>query len=160
VTASATGGRQMNRSFVDHERGELVGGIDRMHEVACDLPTLSASMVSARVERVLRWVEETLEPHMAWEEAWLCPTIDDRAQTRWATQLVRFDHRQIERQAERLRVHRSQLEHGPSGGTITEVRSDLFGLEALVRATLEREQAFFLPLLEREAEAWTPEWRD
>jgi iron-sulfur cluster repair protein YtfE (RIC family) len=151
-----TGGRQVIRSFVDHEHDELVGGIDRMHETACELPALSAPARVVRVERVLRWVEETLKPHMAWEETWLIPTIDDRAQTRWATRLIRFDHRQIAGQADRLRTHRSRLEHGPTSEMITEVRCDLFGLEALLRANLEREEAFLLPLLEREAEEWAP----
>jgi len=36
------------------------------------------------------------------------------------------------------------------------VRCDLFGLEALLRANLEREETFLLPLLEREAEEWAP----
>ncbi len=160
MTASATGGRQMIRSFVDHEHGELAGGIDWIHEVACELPTLPAPAIAARLDRVLRWVDETLKPHMAWEETWLFPTIDDRAKTRWATRLVRFDHRQIKQQAERLRTHRSGFVDHPSGETITDVRCDLFGLEALLRANLEREETFLVPLLEREAEAWTPEWRD
>jgi iron-sulfur cluster repair protein YtfE (RIC family) len=155
-----TGGRQVIRAFVDHEHEELNGGIDRMHEVACELPTLSAPTITMRVEGVLRWVEETLKPHMVWEETWLFATIDARAQTRWATRLVRFDHRQITQQAERLRTHRSRLDHGPTSEMITEVRCDLFGLEALLRANVEREEAFLLPLLEREAEAWTPDWRD
>jgi iron-sulfur cluster repair protein YtfE (RIC family) len=160
MTASATGGRQMIRSFVDHEHEELVGGIDRMHEVACRLPVLPAPQVTARIDGVLRWVDQTLKPHMAWEETWLFPTIDVRAQTRWATRLVRFDHRQITQQAEHLMSHRLRLQHGPSAEALDEVRSDLFGLEALLRANLEREEAFLLPLLEREADAWTPEWRD
>jgi iron-sulfur cluster repair protein YtfE (RIC family) len=160
MTATATEGRQMLRSFVQHEHVELISGIDRLHEVAWDLPNLSAPQMSTRLWSVLRWIEETLQPHMAWEERWLSPTIDDRARTRWATQLVRFDHRQIAKQAERLRMHRSELEHGRSGDAITEVRCDLFSLEALLRADLEREETFLLPLLEREAEEWTPEWRD
>lgn len=160
MSTLAPGGGQMIRSFVDHEHEELTRGIDRMHEVACELPMLSAASKSARGERVLQWVEETLRPHMTWEETWLFPTIDDRPQTRWATRLARFDHRQIAHQAEQLRTHCSQLEHGPSADANEEIRGDLFGLEALLRATLEREEAFLLPLLEREAEAWTPDSRD
>lgn len=160
MTTLATESRQMIRSFVDHEHEELAAGIDRLHEVAWDLPSLSAPQMSTRLSSVLRWVEETLQPHMAWEERWLFPTIDDRAQTRWATRLVRFDHGQITKQAERLRTHRSQLEHGPAGDAIAEVRCDLFGLETLLRADLEREEIFLLPLLEREQEEWAPEWRD
>ena len=38
--------------------------------------------------------------------------------------------------------------------------ADLSGLEALLRANVEREERFLLPLLESEAERWEPEWRD
>lgn len=160
MTATATEGRQMIRSFVDHEHEELLAGIDHLHEVAWDLPSLAPQQVSTRLWNVLHWVEETLQPHMAWEETWLFPSIDDRAQTRWATHLIRFDHRQIAKQAERLRTHRAQLQHGPSREAITEVRCDLFGLEALLRANLEREETFLLPLLASEPDEWASEWRD
>jgi len=160
MTAIATEGREMLRSFMDHEHDELISGIDRLHDVAWDLPSLPAPQVSVRLLSVLRWLEETLQPHMAWEETWLFPTIDDGGRSRWAAQLVHFDHRQIAKQAERLRMHRSLLEHGRSGEAIAEVRCDLFGLEALLRADLEREETFLLPLLEREHEEWAPEWRD
>lgn len=160
MTAIEAEGRQMIRSFVDHEHEELLTGIDHLHELAWNLPNLSIGQLSTRLWNVMHWVDETLQPHMAWEEMTLFATIDDRAQTRWATRLVRFDHRQIAKQAERLRIHRSELDHGPSGDAITEVRCDLFALEALLRADLEREETFLLPLIERESEAWLPEWRD
>jgi len=160
MTAIATEDREMIRSFVDHEHEELAAGIDRLHEVAWELPSLSAPQRTTRLRTVLHWIEETLQPHMAWEETWLFPRIDDRAQTRWATHLVRFDHRQIRHQAERLWAHRSELELGPSGDAVTEVRCDLFSLEALLRANLEREEAFLIPLLEQERTPWEPEWRD
>jgi hypothetical protein len=97
---------------------------------------------------------------MVWEEEWLFPKIDERAQSSWATRLIRFDHRQIAAQAQRIALHRSAIEHGPSSEATTEIRSDLFGLEALVRANVEREESFLLPLLEQEAERWTAEWHD
>ena len=53
-------------------------------------------------------------PHMAWEESWLYPQIDDRAQTPWATSLVRFDHRQILEQAEHLHAHATRDGHEPA----------------------------------------------
>jgi iron-sulfur cluster repair protein YtfE (RIC family) len=116
--------------------------------------------MSSRVGAVLRWVDQTLKPHMAWEDQWLFPEIDRRAETPWATRLIRFDHRQIARQAERLSSHRGLLDHGPAPESVLEIRSDLFSLEALVRACLEREESFLLPLLEAEADRWTSEWRD
>jgi hypothetical protein len=40
------------------------------------------------------------------------------------------------------------------------MRSDLFALEALVRANVEREESFLLPLLELEADHGAAEWHD
>jgi iron-sulfur cluster repair protein YtfE (RIC family) len=160
MTASGTGSRTVIRSFVEHEHQELVAGIDRIHEVGCELPALSVNQMSVRVGGVLRWVEGTLKPHMAWEEQWLFPTIDQRAQTPWATRLIRFDHRQIAQQAERISSHRVAIEHGPTSEATTQMRSDLFALEALVRANVEREESFLLPLLELEADHGAPEWHD
>ncbi len=160
MTAMTIDGRTVIRSFVEHEHEELAAGIDRIHEVAWDLPLLPVGQQSARIAGVLHWVEETLRPHMAWEEAWLFPQIDARARTPWATRMARFDHRQISDQAERLASHRHHLDHGPSAETLVEIRCDLFGLEALLRASLEREESVLLPVLESEAERWTPEWRD
>jgi hemerythrin HHE cation binding domain-containing protein len=160
MTALATDGRRMIRSFVDHEHRELAVGITHLHEVACELPMLSGADASTGVRSVLRWVDETLQPHMAWDDTWLFPSIEDRAQTHWATQLVRFDHRQISRRAERLRTHWSTSDGVQSGEAIDEIRCDLLALEALLRANLEREETLLLPLLEEEAEEWIPEWRD
>ena len=38
--------------------------------------------------------------------------------------------------------------------------ADLSGLEALLRANVEREERFVLPLLDSDDERWEPEWRD
>jgi iron-sulfur cluster repair protein YtfE (RIC family) len=160
MTSLRTEGGTAIRSFVEHEHHELVAGIDRIHEVACELPTLGVNQMSVRVGGILRWVDQTLKPHMAWEEEWLFPTIDERAHTPWATRMIRFDHRQIAQQAERIASHRGRLEHGPTSEATTEMRSDLFALEALLRANAEREERFLLPLLELEADQWTAEWRD
>ena len=62
--------------------------------------------------------------------------------------LVRFDHRQITHLTDRLTLRRAALDHGPAAETICEVRGDLFGLEALLHADLEREACFLLPMLD------------
>ena len=158
--AVAMDGREAVHAFVEHEHAELTAGVARMHELACELPNCPASELLVAVGDVLRWVEETLRPHMAWEEAWLFPQIDAHAQTPWATRLVRFDHRQIARQAERLSSHRLDVRHGPAHAAAVELRSDLLALEALVRANIEREEEFLLPILESAADRWIAEWRD
>jgi iron-sulfur cluster repair protein YtfE (RIC family) len=159
MTTIERDGEAMIQSFVAHEHHELVAGIDHIHEVACELPTAPANQMSVKIGSVLRWVDTTLKPHMTWEDEWLFPQIDKRAQTPWATRLIRFDHRQICRQAERLSSHRMHLEHGPSTEAMVEIRGDLFALEALLRANLEREESFLMPLLESEANRWASEWQ-
>lgn len=156
MTSTRTQSRQMVWAFAEHEHEELVAGIDRIHELAEELAGLPADRTSATVAKVLRWVDETLKPHMAWEESWLCPQIDDRAQPSWVTRLVQFDHRQIAHQADRLRTHPSHLDGGPTRETVTQMFRDLLGLETLLRANLEREEHFLMPLLEGDADRWTP----
>ena len=160
MTSIAIDERAAVHSFVEHEHDELAAGIDRIHDVACDLSSLPASEMLVRIGGVLRWVDETLRPHMAWEETWLFPQVDERAHTPWATRLVRFDHRQIRRQAELVGTHRLDVRHGPSARAAGELRCDLLALEALLRANVEREEQFLLPILEAPDEPWTPEWRD
>jgi len=151
MTTTMTNGRQVIRAFVEHEHQELEAGIERIHRSAEDLPRLAVDQKSAAVTRVLRWVDEVLKPHMTWEETWLFPQIDDRERTPWATRLVRFDHRQIAQQAERLHAHTLGGERGTPGEARTLV-ADLSSLEALLRANLEREEQFLLPLLETDAD--------
>ena len=160
MTATTIDGREAVLSFVEHEHDELSAGIERIHDVACGLSDLPASEMLVEVGHVLRWVDETLRPHMAWEESWLFPQIDQRAHTPWATRLVRFDHRQISRQAEQVSTHRLDVRHGPSGSAAAQLRCDLLALEALLRANVEREEQFLLPLLETPDDHWTAEWRD
>jgi iron-sulfur cluster repair protein YtfE (RIC family) len=160
MTMTGIDGREAVHAFVEHEHEELAAGIERVHDVACELSSRPASEILVEVGGVLHWVDEVLKPHMAWEEAWLFPQIDEYAHTPWATRLVRFDHRQIARQAERVSAHRLDVRHGPSASAAVELRSDLLALEALVRSNVEREEEFLLPLLESAEDRWTAEWHD
>ena len=160
MTSTSTQGRHEISAFVEHEHEELVAALDGIHRVAEELAGLPADRKAKSIAKVLSWVDETLKPHLAWEESWLCPEIDTRAQTTWVTRLVRFDHRQIADQANRVKAHQSHIDHGPSGKAEAELFGDLLGLETLLRADLEREEQFLMPLLANEADRWTPEWRD
>ncbi|MFL5726776.1 MAG: hemerythrin domain-containing protein [Chloroflexota bacterium] len=156
------GGPVMVRAFVNHEHGELASGMDGIHELARALQSLSSGEAAVRVGEILRWVEATLKPHLAWEEHWLFPQLDALAGSPWATRAIRYDHRQIARKAELLGRDRIDLGHSPSSRAATELRSDLDALETLLRANVEREEQLLLPILDAEAgdEWWTAEWRD
>jgi hemerythrin-like domain-containing protein len=144
----STVGTQAVWAFAEHEHRDLVRGINRIHEVACEIGHHPSPELSVDVHGVLRWLELTLEPHIAWEEAWLYPEIDARTGTPWATRAARFDHQQIREMAGRLRADDFRLQMDSSGDRYAEVRCHLFGLEALLRAHIEREERYLIPLLE------------
>ena len=152
----STDGRQAIHTFAEHEHDELAAGIGRVHELREELDTMPVDQRAASIRRVLHWIDADLKPHMAWEECWLFPLIDARTHSSWATRLVRFDHRQIAEQAERLNAHSACGGNLPSKQTVT-LEADLSGLEALLRANVEREERFVLPLLELEDERSEPE---
>lgn len=153
MTATEMLGRDAVRSFAEHEHEEVRAGLDRLADVGVDFPNIPVDQRIPTVHRVLEWFDTVLRPHMVWEESWLFPQVDDRARTLWATRIVRYDHEQIVAKAERLRAH--AVDAIPSGMTAIVV-VDLAGLEALIRANIEREERFLLPELTREVERWIP----
>lgn len=146
--------RQAVWAFTEHEHRELIRGINHIHDVACDIGGWATPELSLRVRDVLAWVDHHLEPHIAWEESWLYPEIDIRTGTPWATRMARFDHRQIRDAATRLRADQELLDRDRMRERLIELRCHLFGLEALLRAHIEREERYLIPLL---ADAASPD---
>jgi hemerythrin-like domain-containing protein len=137
------------RTFVEHEHRELIPGINRIHEVACSVGTIPATELSRALRDVMAWVDGVLQPHAAWEEQWLYPELDQRAGTPWATRLMQFEHDQIRDMTSRLDADHTRLfEFGHLGGEVSAICCHLFGLEALLRAHVEREERFLVPLLD------------
>lgn len=137
------------RTFVEHEHRELVPGLSKIHEVACSVGSIPAIDLSRALREVMAWVDGVLRPHTAWEEQWLYPELDRRAGTRWATRLFQFEHGQIRDMTSRLDDDHTRLfEFGHIGADVASIRCHLFGLEALLRAHIEREERFMLPLLD------------
>ena len=140
-------------AFSEHEHRELVRGIARIHDVACQIGGWLTPEQSVRVLGILDWLERELEPHIAWEESWLYPAIDERTGTPWATRAARFDHGQIRDMSTRLRADKHLLQRDRAGDRLPELRCHLFALEALVRAHIDREERFLMPLLADEPRA-------
>ena len=137
------------RAFVEHEHRELVPGLNQIHDVACSVGSMPTPELIRKLGDVLAWVEGVLRPHAAWEETWLYPELDERAGTPWATRLLHFEHQQIREMIGRVADdHAHVLESGHISGDDPSIRCHLFGLEALLRAHVEREERFLLPLLD------------
>lgn len=139
-------------AFAEHEHRELAPGIHRIHDVACAVGTLAAPDLSMALLDVLDWIETVLDPHAAWEDAWLYPVIDRRVGTPWATRLMRFEHHQIREAAAKVAADGERLRHEPSRDEAVELRAHLFALEAILRAHVEREERFLIPLLDETAD--------
>jgi len=136
------------RAFAEHEHRDLVQGINRLHDVACAIGQTATPELRLRVLDVLGWLDQTLEPHIAWEEGWLYPEVDTRSGSPWATRAARFDHGQVRALAARVRQDRESLGESAVLDRHDELRCHLFGLEALLRAHIEREERFLIPLLD------------
>jgi hemerythrin-like domain-containing protein len=141
-------GAQQVHAFEEHEHRELVTGIARIHEAACDVGRRARSDLSLELLDVLDWARHTLEPHLAWEDGWLYPEIDRRIGTPWATRAARYDHAQIRTVTSRLEADEQALLRHEDADRDGRLRCHLFSLEALLTAHIEREDRFLLPLLD------------
>jgi hemerythrin-like domain-containing protein len=143
-------GMVSERDFAAHEHRDLRPGIHRIHEAACLVGHVTAGDLAVAVHRVVTWADHDLAEHVAWEESWLYPELDRRAESCWATRLLRFEHQQVRDLVRRIDADEVQLRHELDRDGANDLRSHLFGLEALLRAHMEREERVIAPLLERE----------
>jgi len=155
--AMKAGGSPAVWAFSEHEHRDLARGINRIHEVACEVGQRSRLEVSVDLLNILAWLDGTLGPHIAWEEGWLYPEIDAHLGTPWATRAARFDHQQIRVMAAQLSADHHLLSSRETGDPQVETRCHLFSLEALLRAHIEREERFLIPLLDNGASTLAPD---
>jgi iron-sulfur cluster repair protein YtfE (RIC family) len=134
------------RDFAVHEHRELARGINRIDDLARDVVHRTQPDVAVRLRELLRWLDETFTPHVDWEERFLFPEIEARTGTRWSTRTARFDHQQLRDLI--AAVHAEERHRFASGTTSAELQPLLFGLEALLRAHLAREERLLIPVLD------------
>jgi hemerythrin-like domain-containing protein len=146
--AEFLGGTTAEHEFAEQEHRDLAPALDRIHAVARTVGSIAPSDRSSALLDIVKWVQTVLQPHAAWEDAWLYPEIARRAGSPWATKLMTFEHLQIFEVARQLEADLDLLGRGPSRDEMIEPRGHLFALEALLRAHIEREERFLIPLLE------------
>lgn len=134
-------------AFTQHEHLDLRPGLDHLHDLALRAAHLPTTELSLGVHGVLDWANRILAPHAAWEDAWLYPDIDRRAATSWATRTMRFEHHQIRRLVDALRAQHLELVARDGVHDPAAVTAALVALETLIRAHMEREERFLIPLL-------------
>jgi hemerythrin-like domain-containing protein len=140
------------QDFAIHEHREVLPWLERVHDAGCAVGHLSVGELKVELHKVVVWLEHCLEDHAAWEEAWLYPAIDARANTPFATRTVRFEHQQIRDAVRHLSADQAALGHELTRTQADELRSRIFGLEAIMRAHIECEERVLLPLLDEDRE--------
>src|SRR4051794_25619298 len=142
-------------AFARHEHAELRAGLDQVHRAARTLDQAPATDATARLRPICRWLTDELMPHIAWETAVVFSEVDEASATGWPTSLMRFDHAQIDRAA---LVVEKDVERLCRNEATTDERREAYDhlvtLESLVRAHLEREEAFVMPILDGAYLTW------
>ena len=146
----------MERQFVEQEHREIARGIDRIGDVAERATSLHSVDLQSSLRELVAWLESSLEPHDAWEEAWLYPRLERLAGSPWLARLLRFEHDQIARAIARLASDGECLRREPTSERLAGLRAHLYGLDALIRAHLEREEHFLFPILDDPTPATPP----
>jgi hemerythrin-like domain-containing protein len=145
-TALVEGGNVL-RDFVGREHRDLARGITQITVAADSIEPATRTETGYRVHAVIEWFHRRFEEHLAWEDAWLTPKVDDLIGTPWGRQL-RFEHHQIRRAFAELETEWAALARTPDLESMKRIRATLYGLAALIRAHVEREEWIVLLIIE------------
>jgi len=134
--------------FEAQEHRDLALGLTRIEDIVSRAAELGSEGLWARLHDTLRWLDHEVRPHIAWEDRWLYPQLDEIAGTPWATKSARVEHRQIETMIAALETDSDRWLGHSTPQTCAEVVQHLSAIRAVIAAHVEREERLLLPLLE------------
>ena len=133
--------------FEAQEHKGLALGLTHIEEIIERASELGSEGLWARLHETLRWLDHEIRPHMAWEDRWLYPQLDEIAETPWATRSARMEHRQIEKMITTLEADSERWLGHATPHTCAEVVQHLSAIRAVLATHVEREERLLLPLL-------------
>lgn len=123
--------------------------LDELLAVADAIEPGSDAALAERIGAVLAFLREHLLDHAYVEEQALYPVVGRALDDPQATATMRRDHVEIGRLADELSALHARLGEGPlAPGDAHALRRVLYGLHAVVRLHLAKEEELYLPLLE------------
>ena len=137
--------------FEAQEHRDLARGLAHVDELIEHAPALSSEALWARLHETLRWLDREVRAHMAWEDRWLYPQLDEIAGTTWATRSPRAEHRQIETMIVTLQSDSERWLGHATPHTCAAVVQHLSAIRAVLATHVEREERLLLPLLDDQA---------
>lgn len=132
------------------EHRHLVPHVDALGAAGDAVGRTDAAQLRALVDASYEFLTEHLIPHAAAEDRALYPVVQRVMGAPEATATMSRDHVEVGRLTERLGVLRERLAASArvDDDTADELRSLLYGLQALVRVHFAKEEEVYLPLLD------------
>ena len=134
---------------VRDEHRELIARIEVLRTVADSIGTVSTESIREGVGQAYTFLIHQLIPHAQAEEQVLYPTVGSLLRAVEATQTMSRDHLEIIRLTEELEALRLHLFYTPvSEADEQALRRVLYGLYAIIKLHLNKEEEIYLPILE------------
>ena len=134
---------------VRDEHRELLARIEVLRTVADSIGTAPMESIREGVGQAYTFLIHQLIPHAQAEEQVLYPTVGSLLRAVEATQTMSRDHLEIIRLTEELEALRLHLFYTPvSEADEQALRRVLYGLYAIIKLHLNKEEEIYLPILE------------
>ena len=134
---------------VRDEHSELVARIELLRTVADSIGSAPAESIREGVGQAYTFLLHQLIPHAQAEEQVWYPTVGRLLRTVEATDTMSRDHLEVIRLTEELEALRLHLFYAPlSESDEQALRRVLYGLYAIIKLHLAKEEEIYLPLLE------------
>jgi iron-sulfur cluster repair protein YtfE (RIC family) len=133
--------------FRDH--AELQRGVADLARAAAEVSDWSVPDTPDRLRRVRSFLYGQLIPHAEAEEAVLYPFMDKVMGAEQATATMVADHREIHQRADAVADLADSVAQGPPDHAELEaLREHLYGLWAIIRLHLDKEEQLLFPMLD------------
>jgi iron-sulfur cluster repair protein YtfE (RIC family) len=134
---------------VRDEHRELITRIEVLRTVADSIGSASTESIRKGVGQVYTFLIHQLIPHAQAEEQVLYPTVGRLLRALEATETMSRDHLEVIRLTEELEALRLHLFYTPiSESNEQALRRVLYGLYAIIKLHLAKEEEIYLPIVE------------
>ena len=134
---------------VRDEHRELMLRIELLRMLADSIGSASAELIREGVGQVYTFLIHQLIPHAQAEEQVLYPTVGRLLRALEATETMSRDHLEVIRLTEDLEALRLHLYYTPiSESNEQALRRVLYGLYAIIKLHLAKEEEIYLPIVE------------
>ena len=134
---------------VREEHKELIARIELLRTLADSIGSASAESIREGVGQAYTFLIHQLIPHAQAEEQVLYPTVARLLRAVEATDTMSRDHLEVIRLTEELEALRLHLFYAPLNESDEQaLRRVLYGLYAIIKLHLAKEEEIYLPILE------------